>query len=109
MTNTKPSFYKTMHEKMLAICVDKEYNDMIGGNENALLDGEKYYAWTEEELIEYITGQFMTAKRYIELEDSWAVLEAKHIRFMGKKRVREIVEYRVKTRHEKEGKWEWER
>ena len=35
------------------------------------------------------------------------VLEAKHVRFIGKQRINEIVDHRVKFRHKKEG-WEWE-
>lgn len=104
----KTSFYKTEHERMLKSCIDKVYNDEIGGNENAMWDGNEYTAWTEENLINYIVEYFMT-KKYLELEDSWEVLEGKHIRFMGKQRVHEIVEHRVKYRHEKEGKWKWEK
>lgn len=109
MKNTKPSFYKTMEEKKLARCVDEEYNNIIGGNENARLDGSEYSEWTEEELVEHIVDIFMTTKGDLYLEDSWEVLEAKHIRFMGKARVREIVKHRVEYRHNKEGKWSWEK
>ena len=90
---------------MLAKAVDKLYNDYVGGEENHWLDtgGERYFNFTEESLIETITNEILKTKDYIRLENSWWVLEAKHIRFMGKERVKEIVAHRVAYRHKKEG------
>jgi len=100
----KPSFYKSEHERLLKSAVDKLYNDYVGGEENHYLDcDERYFNFTEQSLIETITKEIMRAEKYVELEDSLYVLEAKHIHFMGKKRVKEIVEHRVKYRHQKEG------
>lgn len=104
METKKESFYKTEHEKLLKLAVDKLYNDYVGGEENHYLDNdERYFNFTEESLIDDITNDLLKEKDYVRLENSVWVLEAKHIRFMGKKRVREIVEHRVKFRHNKEG------
>ena len=98
------SFYKSEHERLLKRAVDKLYNDYVGGEENHYLDyDERYFNFTEDSLIETITDELLKTKDYVRLENSVFVLEAKHIRFMGKQRVREIVEHRVKYRHEKEG------
>lgn len=102
------SFYKNTREQMLALAVDKLYNDEIGGNENSMMDGNEYYAWKEDELVDSIYHEVMS-KPYLELGDSWDLLEAKHIHFIGKKRVREIVDHRIKYRHAKEGSWLWEK
>lgn len=100
----KTNFYKNDNERMLKLAIDKLYNDYVGGEENHYLDyDERYFNFTEDSLIETITKELLTAKDYVELENSINVLEAKHIRFMGAKRVREIVEHRVKFRHVKEG------
>ncbi len=109
MEQIKERFYKTPHEAKLKLAIDKIYNDYIGGDENAMMDGEEYIAWTEETLIDQITKAILSETNYLELEDTWEVLEAKHVRFMGEKRVREIVEHRVQVRHSKEGKWAWEK
>lgn len=104
----KESFYKTLDEKILRGVIDKFYNDEIGGNENAMMDRGEYYAWKEGELIEYIAKVVLSSKEPLQIEDTWLCLEPKHVRFMGKARVHEIVEHRVKYRHRKEGPWEWE-
>lgn len=109
MVNTnKQSFYKTFEEKKLKKVVDYFYNMYIGGSENALLDNDDYRAWTEANLINEIKTSILSEKYYLHLEDSLEVLEAKHVRFMGEKRVTEIVEHRVKFRHESDGLWTWE-
>ena len=103
METKKESFYKSEHERLLKLAVDKLYNDYVGGEENHYLDNdERYFNFTEESLIDTITNDLLKEKDYVRLENSVWVLEAKHIRFMGKKRVREIVEHRVKFRHNKE-------
>ena len=108
METKKESFYKTLEEKMLKMAVDSKYNDYVGGEENHYLDcGERYFGFTEESLIETITDEILKTKTHIWLDNGFA-LEAKHIRFIGKARVHEIVDHRVKYRHAKEG-WEWER
>ena len=107
MEQTKAKFYKTPHETKLKYVVDYFYNEYIGGSENAKLSGDEYHAWTEPELIEQITADILKEKDFLHLEDSWEVLEAKHVRFMGEKRVREIVEHRTQYRHQQYS-WEWE-
>ena len=104
----KESFYKTLDEKLLRAVVDSFYNDEIGGNENAMLDGGDYFAWKEDDLIDYIAKAILSARVPLQIEDTLFCLEPKHVRFMGGSRVWEIVEHRVKYRHRKEGPWEWE-
>ena len=97
------------HEMQLLRAIQKIYNDQIGWNENAYYDGSDYTAWKEENLIKYIVNEVLTEENYLELEDSWEVLEAKHIRFMGKEKVQELIDAYVKCRHLLEGKWVWEK
>lgn len=104
----KESFYKTADEKLLARAVDQLYNDEIGCNENSMMDGHEYYAWQENELIEWISSEIIKGDRWLELPDTLVELEPKHFRFMSAKRIREIVDHRVKYRHTREGQWEWE-
>lgn len=109
MNNTqKTSFYRTFEEKELAGVVDYFYNEFIGGSENAKMDGNEYTAWTEKELMETIKAMILKEKRFLRIENSNMLLEAKHVRFMGEKRVTEIVEHRVQFRHKKDGRWDWE-
>ena len=104
METRKESFYKTENERLLKLAIDKIYNDYVGGEENHYLDyNERYFNFDEASLIDTITNEILREKDYLRLENSIYVLEAKHIRFMGEKRVREIVEHRVKFRHNKEG------
>ena len=102
----KQSFYKTWEEKLLRGAVDKYYNDYVGGAENHYLDEDEKPSFTEKELIEIISNRITKEEKYIWL-DNGLVLEAKHIRFIGKVRINEIVDHRVKFRHNKEG-WLWE-
>lgn len=99
----KPSFYKNSNEMLLKLAVDKLYNDYVGGEENHFLDHqERYFNFTEKSLIEDISKEILTAKNLLWLENGGAI-EAKHVRFIGEKRIKEIVEHRVKYRHKKEG------
>lgn len=103
----KTSFYKTFEEKLVKLAIDKFYNDYVGGEENHYLDtGERCFNFTEESLIETIETELLKAEKYIWLDNGY-VLEAKHIRFIGKQRIHELVSHRVSFRHNKEG-WEWE-
>ena len=96
-------------KELLIGVVDYFYNEYIGGNENAYLDGEEYHPYTEEELIETIVDDIMNEPGYLNLEDSKYMVEAKHIRFLGKDMIKAIVTGRVVGRHLDEGKWEWEK
>ena len=108
MENKKESFYKTFEEKLVKCAIDTIYNDYVGGEENHYLDtGERYFNFTEESLIEIINDRLLKEKKYIWL-DNGMTLESKHIRFIGKTRINELVTHIVQYRHNKEG-WEWER
>lgn len=101
------SFYKTTHEKIVSMVVDRFYNDEIGGRENHYLDTHEMMPITEEDLVELITKEITSCKTTLWTESGWG-LEAKHIRFIGKERIKEIVAHRVAYRHNKEGNWVWE-
>lgn len=83
------------------------YNEYIGGNENAFLDGNEYTPFTEEQLIETITKEIMT-NDLLPMEDSFYCIEGKHIRFMGRKFIKSCVYAECHRRHEEDGLWEWE-
>ena len=103
----KESFYKSFHEKLVAKIVDHHYNDEIGGRENHYLDTGEMLPITEEQLVAYIVRYITTCKTVLWTESGYG-LEAKHIRFMGKERITEIVKHRVAVRHKKDGAWIWE-
>lgn len=96
-------------EKLLNAVIDNIYNDQVGCDENAYLDGEPYHAWTESEIIDVIVHDILHSRTPLDLEGSLYCVEPKHIRFIGEERIRELVENRVKTRHQDEGAWEWEK
>ena len=103
----KESFYKTYEEKLLAKVVDRIYNDEIGGRENHYYDTDEMLPITEEELIQLATSKILKSKTILWTENGYGI-EPKHIRFIGKDRVVEIVTHRVKYRHQNEIKWIWE-
>jgi len=103
MEAKKESFYKNDNERLVKWAVDKLYNDYVGGEENHYLDNdERYFNFTEESLIDIITQEILKTRDILWTENGYG-LEAKHVRFVGKERIREIVEHRVKFRHNKEG------
>ena len=95
--------------KQLNGIINHEYNDLIGGNENSYLDGEEFYPYTLEELVEDITNTILTSKEYLEIENSKMVVEQKHIRFLGKDFIRNLVYAICLQRKSEEGKWIWEK
>lgn len=95
--------------KQLNGIINHEYNDLIGGNENSYLDGEEFYPYTLEELVEDITNTILTSKRCLEVENSKLLVEQKHIRFLGKDVIRNLVYAICFQRKSEEGKWIWEK
>lgn len=104
----RDEFYKTFNERTIAKVVDTYYNDEIGGRENHYYDTDEMLPITEEDLIAYVVNSIMATKKVLYTEAGYGI-EAKHIRFMGKQRVTEIVTHRIQQRHQKEGKWIWEK
>lgn len=102
----KEKFYKTFEEKLVKGVVDCLYNDEIGGRENHYYDTNELLPITEEELINQIVETLMKSKYTLWTESGYG-LEPRHIRFIGKARIIEIVKHRVQFRHTKET-WEWE-
>ena len=103
----KASFYKTAKETILAGVVDRIYNDEIGGRENHYMDTNEKLPITEEELIRMAVCDILKSKTTLWTEKGYGI-EPKHGRFIGKERVTEIVEHRIKYRHRKESKWLFE-
>jgi len=96
----KESFYKTFDEKILAKIVSGLYNEVVGGDECTFLDkGEDKcnYFTRPEEIAPLILSQIMSEEGVLSEEyngEIWTI-EAKHLRFMGKKRIEEIVNHRT--------------
>ena len=103
----KESFYKTDKEILLAQVVDRMYNDEIGGRENHYMDTNEKLPITEEELIHMVVCDILKSRTILWTENGYGI-EPKHVRFIGKERVTEIVEHRIKYRHRKDGKWMFE-
>lgn len=94
--------------KQLRGVIDYFYNEYIGCNENALLDGEEYIAWTEQQLIDEIVSDILNCKGFLNMENTCEMVEAKHFRFLGKENLYTLVQAVCSYRHQTEGKWEWE-
>ncbi len=85
-----------------------QYNNIIGGLENQFADeGKIDEQITVESLADSIIADLMTSKRNIRLECG-ICLEPKHIRFLGKEKVSQIVRDRVNKLYQKDGCWAWE-
>lgn len=97
-------------EKQLILAIHKLYNDYVGWNENAYLDGdeEHFRPFTLDQLIEWITSDILNEKNYLELEGSFEVMEAKHARFYGKDFLKNLVTAICASRKNEES-WEWEK
>ena len=94
----KNDFYKSFHEIILKGIVDRQYNDRIGGIENHYYDTDELNPIRKSDLISEITSFILRTKSTLFTENGYG-LEPKHIRFMGKARVTEIVEHRVNYRY----------
>ena len=94
--------------RQLLSVINNQYNEIIGGAENACMDGNEFHPWTPEELIEDITDT-ITTQEYLQIEDSWELVEAKHFRFLSKDNIRAMVAGRVMARHEEDHGWLWEK
>ena len=95
--------------RQLIRVIDYFYNEYIGGNENAMQDGNDYYAWTLDELVNEITNEVTNEKAYLRMEGSLGIVEAKHFRFLGKENIRSIVLGRCTRRHNEDKGWLWEK
>jgi len=92
-------FYKTFDERVLANIISGKYFEMVRDDENACEDENEYNGFTKpEEIASYILDQIMKCNGgdvRAEFNDELWALEPKHLRFMGKKRIEEIVNHRV--------------
>ena len=104
----------TRNEKMVRRIIIGLRNEYVGGFENMLLDyGEDgmkemgYTLPTREEVIEYIYNEIMGGNDdYIYCPNECWGIEKKHIKFMGEKFIRELIEDRVDHDINKNG-WAW--
>ena len=92
----------SFEEKVLRSIIIDLRNYVVGGYENACLDnGEedfiKTYGYiTKEQVVEEIYNEIMCGNdKYIQSPTRMLALEKKHIKFMGSKFVRELIEDRV--------------
>lgn len=103
----KESFYKTLDEKILARIISGYYAEIVVEDENAFADEGKdkcNYFTKPEEIVPYVLGRILkncNRNIWAEHNDELWALEAKHLRFMGKKRIEEIVNHRVAFMFEK--------
>jgi hypothetical protein len=105
----------TKHERLLRKIICDIRNDYVGGFENMMMDYDKEQLKelmpngfpTREEVIEYIYREVMCGNEKILRSplDIYAI-EKKHIKFMGEKFVRELIEDRVDYDIQHNG-WIW--
>ena len=99
---------KDFREVLVGRYAKDQYNDIIGGLENQFADeGKIDEVVTVDSLAEGIIDELMRSKRHIRLECG-ICLEPKHIRFLGKEKVSQIVRDRVNKLYQKDGCWAWE-
>lgn len=105
----------TFNEKLLRRMICDMRNEIIGGFENTVADNDEAYCeeiWpvkdrTKEVVVdEIMTMIFNGTDKYLKSSSSPFMLEKKHIKFMGKKFVRELVEDRVEWDYKKHG-WDF--
>ena len=101
----------SFEEQMIRRYTTDRYHWIVGGwineySDNGCVEG----TLTIENLIEEISDDLLKAKRNIRLECG-LMLEPKHIRFIGKERVIEIVRKRVERLYKEEdgGCWPFEK
>ena len=101
----------SFNEKLLRHIIIEYRNDFIGGRENAYLDyDEEEYnelfssSLTKQDVMDYIYGEIMCGNnQYIVSPIDGAVMEKKHIKFLGSAFVKELIEDRVQADYEKNG------
>lgn len=105
----------TLQEKMLRHIIIGMRNEIIGGFSNTYCDygeeqAEEYWPLkdrTKENVVDNILSQILNGKgRYISSPVDMTALEKKHIKFMGKAFVKELIEDRVEYDYQ-HGGWDF--
>lgn len=105
----------TFQEKMLRKIICDMRDEIVGGFSNTYNDygeekAEKFWPLknrTKENVVENILGQiFNGSNRYIQSPLDMIALEKKHIKFMGKAFIKELVEDRVEYDYNHNG-WDF--
>ena len=105
----------TFEERMLRAIICDMRNEFIGGFENMTYDCseeecEKYWPLknrTKESAVNTILSQIIGGKdKYIQSPQRPIALEKKHLKFMGKQFIKELIEDRVEADYQKHG-WDF--
>ena len=91
----KESFYKTDKEILLAQVVDRIHNDETNHREIHYIDIDEKLPITEEELVQIAMCEIPKPRTTLWTEHGYNI-GSKRTNVIGKKRVTEIVEHRVK-------------
>ena len=82
-----------MREKIVMLVVKQESNDVVGGYENSISDGHINVMPVREDLLEEIYNQVMMTT-IVEGNNCRMSVE-KDIRFIGSKKIKELIEARL--------------
>lgn len=95
----------TFNERLLRSIIIDLRKELIGGWENAYLDGTQYpQNYTKEDAINDLYHWVMDGtSRYLSSSIRNIAIERRHIHFMGSKFVRELIEDRVEADYRKHG------
>lgn len=102
----------TFNERTLRAIICDMRNEIIGGFENTALDYDEEECekiWplasrTKEVVVDEIMSMIFNGNdKYVSSSTRPITLEKKHLRFMGKKFIRELVEDRVEADYKKNG------
>lgn len=102
----------TEDEKNVCRFIRKRWNEDIGGMENWLWDHD--FSTIKEELLrdhlitrkeesETILNELLKTKGYVRYDNFGHAIDAKHIRFIGKDRLRKIIDTRIEFCLKKDG------
>ena len=100
----------SFEERILRKIIIDLRNYVVGGYENSASDMgdeefiETYGYITKDQVVEEIYNEIMCGNnKYVQSPSRMLVLEKKHIKFMGSKFVRELIEDRVESDYDKYG------
>ena len=95
----------TNNERLLRSIIIDLRNELIGGWENAYLDDTNYPKnYTKEDAVNDLYHSIMDGDtKYVRSSMRNLAIERKHLRFMGSKFIRELIEDRVEADYRKNG------
>ena len=96
----------TFEEMVIKDLIRKNYNDYVGWRTNAYSDWSDVFENENPSLQDckdYIYFEIMNTKeKYLEAENGFAI-ETKHIRFLGAKKLQDMISEKVEKDYEKNG------